>query len=149
MITAVDKLGNIYLCLSQSNSNKSMMALFMEQLVLKLDKLNPHWRNSTVIQWDGAAYHRAKGTLEMLERLRVPIMMLGPYSYDAAPAELFFAAFKADDVNPNHIPLGKSHFSDVMKLVVNRCLKIPKAHLILNWHHCLLYIYRYLTFYKI
>ena len=30
MITGVDKVGNIYLCLSQSNSNKSMMALFME-----------------------------------------------------------------------------------------------------------------------
>lgn len=30
MITGVDKLGNIYLCLTQSNSNKSMMSLFME-----------------------------------------------------------------------------------------------------------------------
>ena len=38
MITGVDKLGNIYLCLSQSNSNKSMMGLFMEHLVVKLDK---------------------------------------------------------------------------------------------------------------
>ena len=110
MITGVDKLGNVYLSLTQSNSNKSMMGLFMEQLVLKLDKANPHWRNGTVIQWDGAAYHRAKGTLEMLQRLRVPIMMLGPYSYDVAPAELFFAAFKKADVNPNHIPLGKGHF---------------------------------------
>ena len=66
MITGVDKLGNIYLCLTQSNSNKSMMGLFMEKLVLKLDKQNPHWRYSTIIQWDGAAYHRAKGTYEML-----------------------------------------------------------------------------------
>ena len=38
MITGVDKLGNIFLSLTQSNSNKSMMGLFMEQLVLKLDK---------------------------------------------------------------------------------------------------------------
>ena len=38
MIVGVDKLGNIYLCLTQSNSNKSMMGLFMEKLVLKLDK---------------------------------------------------------------------------------------------------------------
>jgi hypothetical protein len=37
----------------------------------------------------------------MLERLRIPIMMSGPYSYDLAPAELFFAEFKKVDVNPN------------------------------------------------
>lgn len=49
MITGVDKLANIYLCLTQSNSNKSMMSLFMEHLVNKLDKQNPYWRNSTII----------------------------------------------------------------------------------------------------
>ena len=125
------------------------MSLFMEQLVLKLDKANPHWRNSTIIQWDGASYHRAKGTYEMLKRLRVPIMMLGPYSYDAAPAELFFAAFKSADINPNKVPLGKSHFAKVLQLVIQRCLEIPKAHLILNWHHCLLYVFRYLSFHQI
>ena len=62
----------------------------------------------------GAAYHRAKGTMEMLKRLRVPITMLGPYSYDAAPCELFFAAFKRADVNPNNIKLGKTHFKEVV-----------------------------------
>jgi hypothetical protein len=57
----------------------------------------------------------------MLERLRVPISMLGPYSYDAAPCELFFAAFKKVDINPNKVPSGKTHFIDVLKLVVKRC----------------------------
>ena len=51
----------------------------------------------------GAPYHRAKGTMEMLKRLRIPITMLGPYSYDAAPCELFFAAFKKVDVNPRKV----------------------------------------------
>ena len=40
MITAVDKLGNIWLSLTQSNSNKSMMGAFMSALVKKLDKQN-------------------------------------------------------------------------------------------------------------
>ena len=53
MITAVDKLGNVWLSLTQSNSNKSMMTVFMQHLVTKLDKQNAHWRNCTVIQWDG------------------------------------------------------------------------------------------------
>jgi hypothetical protein len=85
----------------------------------------------------------------MLKRLQIPIMVLGPYSYDAAPAELFFAAFKKADINPNKIPLGKTHFNDTVKLVIARCQEIPKQHLILNWHHCLLYVYRYLSFYKV
>ena len=53
MITAVDKLGNVWICLTMSNSNKSTMGVFMEHLCKKLDRQNPHWRNSTVIQWDG------------------------------------------------------------------------------------------------
>ena len=71
-----------------------MMGLFLEQLVLKLDKERPKWRSDTIMIWDGAAYHRSTETRKTLERLNVPIMMLGPYSYDAASAELFFAAFK-------------------------------------------------------
>ena len=43
----------------------------------------------------------------MLECLRVPIMMMGPYSYDIAPCELFFAAFKSADINPSKVPTGK------------------------------------------
>jgi hypothetical protein len=87
--------------------------------------------------------------MEMLERLQVPISMMGPYSYDAAPCELFFAAFKKADVNPAKVPLGKTHFKETVRLVVARCRQIPKQHLILNWHHCLNNIYRYLSFHQI
>ena len=52
--------------------------------------------------------------------------MMGPYSYDAAPCELFFAAFKRADINPSKVPLGKAHFDDIVKLVVQRCRQIPK-----------------------
>ena len=46
---------------------------------------------------------------------------MGPYSYDAAAAELFFAAFKSADVNPNKVPFGKGHFDKILELVVKRC----------------------------
>ena len=75
-----------------------------------------------VIKLFRAPYHRAEGTIQMLKRLRVPISMMGPYSYDAAPCELFFAAFKRADVNPNKLKLGKTHFKEVVDLVVKRCL---------------------------
>ena len=121
MIVGVSSHGDLYLTLTQSNSNKSMMGIFLERLVQKLDKKNQHWRNCTVITWDGrlsfgkfrfvaqqiccesliiiclligAPYHKAEGVKTLLKRLQIPIMMHGPYSYDVAPAELFFAAFK-------------------------------------------------------
>ena len=53
MITAVDKYGNIWLALSMVNSDESMMGVFMEHFCRKLDKQNQHWRNSTIILWDG------------------------------------------------------------------------------------------------
>ena len=118
MIVGVDKRGNIYLCLTQSNSNRSIMSLFMQELVKKLDRQNEHWRNSTVIQWDGASYHKSKATMQMLERLRVPITMSGPYSFDTAVAELFFSKFKADDINPNAVPVSNTHFLQVVHLVI-------------------------------
>ena len=163
MIVTVSSLGEVWICLSQSNSNKSMMGIFVEKLCLKLDKKNQHWRNSHILTWDGkeffkthifyilsgAPYHRAKGTKAMLERLQIPIMMSGPYSYDLAPAELFFAAFKKDDINPNKVPLGKTHFDKVLELVVQRCIVIKKEHLVLNWHHCLLYAFKFLMFHRI
>ena len=87
--------------------------------------------------------------MEMLERLQVPIMMSGPYSYDLAPAELFFAEFKKVDVNPSKVPMSKTHFDTVLKLVVERCQQIKKEHLVLNWHHSLLYAYKFLMFHRV
>ena len=40
--------------------------------------------------------------------------------YDACPIELWFAAFKTEDINPRHVPTGKSHFRNVAELVYRR-----------------------------
>ena len=56
---------------------------------------------------DNAPYHVSESTLELMEGLEIPVVFTGPHSYDAAPIELLFAAFKADDVNPNMIRQGK------------------------------------------
>jgi len=50
----------------------------------------------------------------MIKRLRIPMIMNGPYSFEASTAELFFSDFKRDDVNPNKVALGKSHFKEVV-----------------------------------
>ena len=59
-----------------------------------------------MILHDNAPYATSDSVLELMEGLRIPMLFTGPHSYDAAPIELFFAAFKADDVNPNQLPQG-------------------------------------------
>ena len=126
MFIAVDTLGNVYLSLSQSNSNEQTMSLYLQQLVLKLDKDRPNWRRNTVVTMDGASYHCAAGTYALLKKLRIPVMMQGPHSYDVAPCELYFAAFKRADINPRHVPTTKEYFSTIVNLVLKRCLQITK-----------------------
>jgi transposase len=83
------------------------MAIFFRQLCLRLDRERPQWRRDTVILMDNAPYHCGEDIMKLYKDLDLPVMFLGPHSYDAAPVELFFAAFKAADVNPGHVPTGK------------------------------------------
>ena len=80
----------------------------MRQLVLKLDQEDANWRMNTVLLLDNAPYHTSNGTIDLFEGLNIPVIFTGPYSYDAAPIELLYAAFKSEDVNPNHVKLGKT-----------------------------------------
>ena len=75
MFVACDTLGNVYLSLTQSNSNEQMMSLYLQQLVLKLDKERPDWRRNTIITMDGASYHSCGGTLALIKKLRIPVLM--------------------------------------------------------------------------
>ena len=107
MIVGLDTLGNVFCSLTQSNSNATVMRVFFVNLVRRLDRERPTWRNDTVIVLDNAPYHVAQSTLKLFEQLRVPVLFLGAHSYSAAPCELFFAWFKDEDINPRHLPVGK------------------------------------------
>ena len=56
---------------------------------------------------DNAPYHTSSTALAMLKKFQIPVIFTGPHSYDAAPAELLFAAFKSADVIPREVPAGK------------------------------------------
>jgi transposase len=60
-----------------------------------------------VILLDNAPYHTSEGTVNLLGDLNIPVIYTGPYSYDAAPIELLFAALKMDDINPHHFKMAK------------------------------------------
>ena len=78
--------------------------MFFRELVSTLNSENRYWRHTTVILLDNAPYHASNYTLGVFKELSIPVMFLGPYSYDAAPCELFYAWFKSDDINPRKLP---------------------------------------------
>ena len=84
------------------------MTIFFHKLVSVLNKERKNWRENTVVLLDGAAYHTAPAILKVFQDLRIPVLFTGPHSYDAAPIELFFAAFKRENINPNRIKTGKA-----------------------------------------
>ena len=107
MIVALDSTGDVFFSLLQANSNSEIMGIFFQRLVEKLDSERPGWRNTSYILLDNAPYHKSAASLKLFEDLLVPVIYTGPHSYDASPVELFFAAFKAVDVNPRHVKTGK------------------------------------------
>ena len=80
MIAALDSNGALFLSLLQANNNSSVMALFLNQLVQRLDQERPGWCKSHVVLWDNAPYHKSGETLQLLEELQVPIIFTGPHS---------------------------------------------------------------------
>ena len=81
--------------------------MYIRELVKILDRENREWRNDTVIVHDGAKYASNQNTIATLQELRVPFMLLSPYSYNVAPYELLFGATKVGNLNPDMLSTGK------------------------------------------
>jgi hypothetical protein len=74
LIVALDSAGEIYFSLLQANSDSDTIALFMKELINRLDLEDKKWRSNTVIIWDGAGYHTSKETMKLLEQQQVPMI---------------------------------------------------------------------------
>ena len=107
MIAALDTEGQIYVSLTQFNTDTDVMLLFLSRLALVLSNESSDWRSNTVILLDGATYHRAEETRKHMIALGLEVMFTAPYSYESSPIELFFAYFKKGDINPEAIKTGK------------------------------------------
>lgn len=107
MILGLDTTGSIYLTLMQSNSNAKIMEIYFKDLVRKLDQERRDWRVDTLILLDNAPYHTAQPIMKLYKELSLPVCFTGPHSYDAAPCELMFSAFKSADINPARLPMSK------------------------------------------
>jgi transposase len=82
-------------------TNTSSFYWFILRLVEQLESENRSWREQTVLLLDNASYHRASMLREKFQLIQLPILFLGPYQFQLAPIERFFAYIKARDLNPS------------------------------------------------
>ena len=107
MLLAFNNHGHAYYAISDTNTTSETFSLFMLYLAETLDSEEPGWRKTSIILLDNASYHKSAYTLALLEKLELPTMYSGPYSFDIAPCELFFSRLKEGLLNPNALELGK------------------------------------------
>lgn len=100
IIAGVSSAGGLYYTVNRGRTNSYSFLLYICKLVEHLNATQPDWRQSTIIMLDNAHYHLSLLMKAKLRELRVPVIYLGPYQYEVAPVELFFAFVKSRDLNP-------------------------------------------------
>ena len=100
MISAVSSEGFVWLSLTQCNTDENIMMMFLSKLAIAFtEKFKRGWRDKIVVLLDGASYHRSNETRKCIEFLGMRVVLSAPYSYQTAPAELWFAHFKRGNFN--------------------------------------------------
>ena len=95
------------MALTTINTTSEVVCLFAKQLVETLELEDPDFREKTVLQFDGATYHRSAETRNYLANMGVRAMISGPYGYDIAAIEMLFSGIKSTNLNPDLIRTGK------------------------------------------
>ena len=108
LICAVSSEGFVWLSLTQCNTDENVMQMFLSKLAAAFtQQYGFGWRERIVVLLDGASYHRSNETRRCIQFLGMKVVLSAPYSYQTAPAELWFAHFKRGDFNESKIKTGK------------------------------------------
>ena len=84
------------------------MKLFITHLSEVLTKeMGNDWRSNTIFLLDGASYHRSNEIRKFMREYCIDTVISAPYSYQAAPAELFFAHLKTNNFNEANVDTKK------------------------------------------
>ena len=102
VFSAISSDGDVYMAVSQRNTDADAFCLFMQKLLAKLKKERPDYKDNTVIQHDSADYFRAATTRNFMANNGVRTVTGGVYGYKLAPCELFFSGIKSVNLNPNY-----------------------------------------------
>ena len=76
MIGAISSKGKTFFAINQGKNNSLTFLLFMLNLILELDSLDPDWRKTTTIMLDKASIHRAKATKAYFLLLRCDMSLI-------------------------------------------------------------------------
>ena len=147
IIVAVSSEGPVWLAQTQCNTEENVMQMFLSKLAAALTtKYGARWREQIVVVLDGAPYHRSAETRRCIQHLGMKVVLSAPYSYETAPAELWFAHFKRGTFNPEEIKTGKSSFKEVAQLIYRQASLIKKERCVLFYRHVILHLFNYLVF---
>ena len=108
MMAAVDNYGDAYLSLLQANTNQYTFAEFVRELVRILDKDRPQWRSDTIWLVDGAKMHTTQLVQDIYTKLKIPIMVAPPYSWNLVATEKWHSMFKSGELNATGKSMTKS-----------------------------------------
>ena len=108
MFAAIDNYGDAYLSLQQENNNQYTYGEFVRELTSKLDEDRPGWREDTIWLVDGAKMHTTEVVKAIYQKLKIPIMVAPPYSWNLVAVEKWHALFKSGELNPQRLGMTKS-----------------------------------------
>ena len=78
LIAGVSNHGELYLSLLQINTNTEVVKVYLTALAQQLDKERNNWRSNTVIQFDGAPYHKSREVRDHVNYLGMHIVYSAP-----------------------------------------------------------------------
>ena len=107
LIGAIDSKGASYLSIATGNTDSDVFVTYLYHLAATLDRESGEWRKNTVFLLDNATYHRSDQTRKAIRQLGLRVIYSGPYSFESAPIETWFAHLKTGDLNPQGIQVGK------------------------------------------
>ena len=110
MTAAVDNYGDAYFALIQANNNQYTYGEFVRELTAILDTDRAGWRDDTIWLVDGAKMHSTELVRGIYQKLKIPIMIAPPYSWNLVATETWHALFKSGELNPTGMSLTKSKY---------------------------------------
>ena len=107
------------------NNNDVSVQSFLASVFGHLDTHVRDWRQTHMLMLDNCPSHKTKGTVELLERHRVPTTFTAPASYLAVPAEQIFKKIKCLDLDLHAEP-DKDKLGDlnIRKLTVKQTVML-------------------------
>jgi len=100
IIAGLCSTGELLYTVNIGITNGHTFGFFLTKLFAHLDGEDPRWRENTVLMLDNANYHRNLEVMEIMRKLRLPVLFLGPYHFRLAPVEMVFNFIKGHDLNP-------------------------------------------------